>query len=296
MRSARSLAVLLAALFINGASVGRADEIQSIETLRTAGAKLTESKGAVTGCEIADAATITIEQLQLLDQLPQLKSLSFGKGLSDEMLAKLPPLANLESFSSNASTATDDGIKALARYRKLRSIALFHPGKQFSGSGLAALAELPQLDRLTVAGSLAFDDTGMAAVGQLTHLQNFRTWHTGVTNEGVKKLASLPKLESLVVGQRLAYKGEACPSDDTMAILAQFKSLKTLDLQEARLSRGALEKLKALTGLKTLKLSGVEIAEVDLSQLKQELPGVEITRTEPSEAFQKRIQALFSTR
>jgi len=286
---------LVAALFFVGSSVAWADEASSIETLRTAGAKLTETKGAVTGCEIADAATITIEQLQLLAQLPQLKSLSFGKGLSDEMLAKLPPLTDLENFSSNASTATDDGIKALARYKKLRSIALFHPGKQFSGSGLAALAELPQLDRLTVAGSLAFDDSGMAAVGQLPHLQNFRTWHTGVTNEGLKKLASLPKLESLVVGQRLAYKGEACPSDETIAILAEFKSLKTLDLQEARLSRGALEKLKALSALKTLKLSGVEISEPDLAQLKQELPGVEIARTEPSEAFQKRIKALFGS-
>lgn len=294
MRRIRSLA-LLAALIVPWTALSQADEAQALQTLRTAGAKLTETKGVVTGCEIADAATITVEQLQLLAQLPQLKSLSFGKGLSDEMLAKLPRLANLESFSSNASTATDDGIKSLARYEKLRSIALFHPGKQFTGSGLAALAELPQLDRLTVAGSLAFDDSGMAAVGQLSHLQNFRTWHTGVTNDGLKKLASLPKLESLVVGQRLAYKGAVCPSDETTPILAEFKALRSLDLQEARLSRSALEKLKAISSLKTLKLSGVEISAADLAQLKQELPGVEITWTEPSEAFQKRIKALFGS-
>ena len=62
---------------------------------------------------------------------------------------------------------------------------------------LVHLAELPNLQSLTVAGSLAFNDEGMAAVAKLTGLKEFRTWHAGGTDEGVKKLKALKNLKSL---------------------------------------------------------------------------------------------------
>src|SRR6185369_14534114 len=107
-------------------------------------------------------------------------------------------------------------------------LKFFHPCKAFSGAGLAQLTELPNFERLTVAGSLAFNDEGMAAVAKLTRLQEFRTWHAGPTTEGVKRLKELTNLKSLHLGQRLTYKPPACPSDETLAVLAELKSLETL--------------------------------------------------------------------
>ena len=105
----------------------------------------------------------------------------------------------------------------MARLKNLKNLKFFHPGKSFSGAGLVHLAELPNLQSLTVAGSLAFNDDGMAAVAKLTSLTEFRTWHAGGTDEGVKKLKKLKHLKSLYLGQRLTYKPPACPTDETLA-------------------------------------------------------------------------------
>src|SRR5262249_55014797 len=154
----------------------------------------------------------------------------------------------------------------------------------------------PNLERLTVAGSLAFNDDGMAAVAKLTGLKEFRTWHAGGTNDGVKKLKELPNLKSLYLGQRLTYKQPACPTDETIAILADFKSLEPLHTDEARLSIAALRQLKQLPALKKLTLGGVDIGKDDIEQLRKELPQAKVEWTAPNDVYQKRIRALFGAK
>jgi hypothetical protein len=198
-------------------------------------------------------------------------------------------------LQTNLAKITDDGLKSLARLTHLRNVKFFHPGPAFSGAGLAHLAELPQLQSVTVAGSLAVNDAGMAAVGKLTRLQEFRTWHVGATDEGIKRLKELPHLKSLNLGQRLTYKPPACPTDATLAILAELKSLESLQLSEARLTLGALQQLKGLPSLQKLTLEGIEWPKDDVERLQRELPKVKITWTEPNETYQKRIRALFGS-
>jgi hypothetical protein len=205
----------------------------------------------------------------------------------------LADLAELEYLQTNLAQVTDDGLKPLARLKKLRNLKFFHPGKSFSGAGLAHLAELPNLDRLTVAGSLAFNDDGMAAVAKLTRLQEFRTWHAGQTQEGVKKLQALTNLKSLFLGQRLTYKPPACPTDETIALLVEMKSLESIQLDEARFTLAALQQLKQLPALKKLTLGGVDMAREDVERLRKEMPQVKIEWTAPTETYRKRIQALF---
>jgi hypothetical protein len=225
-----------------------------------------------------------------------LKSLSLSNGLNDDRLSQLTVLAKLEYLQTNLAQITDDGVKPLARLKNLRNLKFFHPGKSFSGEGLVHLAEMPNLERLTVAGSLAFNDDGMAAVAKLTRLKEFRTWHAGPTNEGVKKLKELKHLKSLYLGQRLTYKQPACPTDETIGILAEFKSLESIQLDEARLTFTALQQLKHLPALKKLTLGGIDISKDEVDRLKTELPQVKVEWTEPNEVYQKRIRALFGSR
>jgi hypothetical protein len=177
--------------------------------------------------------------------------------------------------------------------KKLRTLKFCHPGKSFSGTGLAVLNELPNLESLTVAGSLAFGDEGMAAAAKLTRLKQLRTWHAGQTIEGLKKIKDLKNLTSLTLGQRLTYTPPASVSDETIPLLLELKSLEVLQLEEARLSLAALAQLKQLTQLKKLNLEGIDIAETDVERLKKELPKVEVVWKKPNEVFQKRIHALF---
>ena len=184
----------------------------------------------------------------------------------------------------------------MAKLKNLKNLKFFHPGKSFSGSGLVHLAEMPNLERLTVAGSLEFNDDGMAAVAKLTKLKEFRTWHAGPTNEGVKKLKELKNLKSLYLGQRLTYKLPACPTDDTIAILAEFKSLESLQLDEARLTFTALQQLKLLPALNKLTLGGIDISKDEVEHLRKDMPKVKVEWTEPNEVYQKRIRSLFGSR
>src|ERR1700743_1645894 len=96
---------------------------------------------------------------------------------------------------------SDKGVAMLATFPKLQGFTCFHPGKDFTGTGLAALSSLPNLNNLTVAGSTLFGDEGMKAVSTLSHLQAFRAWHSGVTSEGLKSLAGLKELSKITIGQ-----------------------------------------------------------------------------------------------
>ncbi len=242
---------------------------------------------------IADCTKVTDADYRAIGSLTNVKSLSFGIGFTDKSLALLTSLSQLESFTTNGFQFSDESVKEIAEFKKLRTLTFFHPGKQFTGAGLGNLADLAGLERFSIGGSFAFNDDGMAAVGKLKRLKEIRVWHAGNTNEGVKHLKDLPALESLTLGQRLAQKGDACPNDETIALLAEFKLIKALELQEARLNCDILVRLRKLASLKKLTLNNIDISEADIERVKTELPGVQVTWTKPNEAAVRRINALF---
>jgi hypothetical protein len=267
-----------------------ADDAEVAQILKDRGATAVLTKGIITRLEVGDCSKWTDEDFRRVGSLSGLKDLSVGAGLTDATLALLCGLPELEVLQTNQGQVSDEGVKALVGLKKLKVLKLFHPGKTFSGTGLASLTAL---ERLTVAGSLSFADEGMAAVGKLVHLKEFRTWHAGHTLEGVKSLRDLKELKSLTLGQRLAYKPPTSLSDDSLAVLAEMTSLESLRLEEARLKGESLVQLKKLSSLKTLVLEGIDIPEPDVDRLKKELPAVAVQWTKPNETYQKRIQALF---
>ena len=284
------LALVVIALFSGPAG---ADDAEIARLLKDKGAEVTMSDGAVTAVTVKDGSKLTDDDFRQITRLGRLKTLDLSNCLNDERLTQLTTLEALEYLQTNLAQVTDDGVKPLARLKNLKTLKFFHPGKSFSGAGLAHLAELPNLRSVTVAGSLAFNDDGMAAVAHLTGLTEFRSWHAGWTEEGVKKLRALKNLKSLYLGQRLTYEPPACPTDETVGVLAEMKSLESLQLDEARLTYGALQRLKQLPALKKLTLGGIDIPKEDVERLKQELPQVKVEWTEPTEVQQKRIRALF---
>lgn len=288
-RAEKIVGVLVTALAL---SAVHADDAEIGKLLADKGAKVTATKGIVTGLSIDDASKLTDDDFQQMGRLSHLKTLSLSKGLTNERLSCLATLTELEYLQTNLMQVSDEGLKPLGQLKNLRNAKFFHPGNEFNGTGLAHLAELPKLESLTVAGSLAFNDEGMAAVAKLTKLQEFRMWHAGPTVEGVKQLRGLPNLKRLHLGQRLTYKPPACPSDDTIAILAEIKSLESLQLGEARLSGAALRKLKQLPALQKLVLEGIDMPPTELEQLRKDLAEVKVEWTAPNEAYQKRIRAL----
>lgn len=287
------LLVLVGLVCSSAAAVPLLDEAATIAAIQAKGAQVKEVKGAATSVTLDDGSKWTEAEFKQLGTLGHLKSLALSKCLDDRTLPLLAGLTELDTLQTNLATVTDEGVKQLLPLKKLRTLKFFHPSREFTGSGLAALAGLPNLESLTVAGSLSFGDAGMAAVGQLTQLKQLRTWHAGQTLDGLKHLKELKNLTSLTLGQRLTYTPPACVCDEMIPLLFDLRSLEFLQLEEARLRLPALVQIKQLPRLKKLNLEVVDIAETDVERLRKELPGVEIAWKKPSEIFLKRIHALF---
>jgi hypothetical protein len=115
-------------------------------------------------------------------------------------------LQQLEELGTDGVQVSDAGLAQFTALTKLRSLSFFHPSfgmKGFNGSGYAALRELPQLERLTIAGT-PFDDRGMAAVAEIKQLRDFRTWHTYQTQAGNQALTQAAGTEIAVAGTTAA--------------------------------------------------------------------------------------------
>jgi hypothetical protein len=226
---------------------------------------------------------MTDADFQSLGRLSKLKMLTLsGDNINDQTLSYLTNLSALEDLSTNAAQFSDDGLRQFAKLTNLKQIKFFHTSlrsKHFNGSGFAHFSEMKNLRRLTVAGC-PFNDEGMAAVGKLTQLENFRTWHTYQTEAGNQHLKSLVNLRSLHLGQRLRrYDGSSNANsltDQTLATLAAIPLLDTILLDEAKLSADALSQLAALKNLKRIEMNRIDLTSADVDSLKKKLPGVEI--------------------
>ncbi|QDU25140.1 Leucine Rich repeats (2 copies) [Anatilimnocola aggregata] len=255
------------------------------QQLTALGAQVTKAGDQISQISFKDCSKLGAAEFELIANQPELKKLTlYGscKGLNNETLPLLKKLTKLEDVSTDGMQVTDAGFGPLAEMKSLKSLSFFHPSwgsKEFVGTGLVQLAGLPNLEKLTIAGT-PFNDQGMAAVGKLTQLKAFRTWHTFQTEAGNQHLLKLTNLKELRLGQRLRqYNGQPNPpslTDDTIQVIAQLTSLESLWLDEARLSGTALAQLKGLPNLKLLTLERVDIADAEVEQLKKELPNVKI--------------------
>lgn len=251
------------------------------ESLRKLGAKVTETKGTVTQVQVKCDA-FTEADFRTLGEFRSLKKLSLsGKTITDETLPLLSGLTELEELSTDGIQLTDAGYRHFTAFQKLRSLALFHPAfgsKTFTGSGLESLKDLPLLERLTFAGSTA-GDTAMEAIGQITQLKQFSTWHTAQTQAGNAALLKLKNLTSLRIGQRLPSWGKAAPisfDESTLTTIAQMTLLESLELFEALLTANIIPQLQALPKLTKLKIHTVDISSADVDEIRAALPKVTV--------------------
>lgn len=271
----RSLAVLLSLTSLSVLAE------PSAGTLRQLGATVREAGGAIVELG-ADTKGFSETEYRLVGQCTRLKKLSLnGPTLTDTTLPLLAGLASLEELSLNQSQLSDDGYRHFAALTNLQTLALWHPSwaaKNFTGSGLAHLRALPNLRKLTFAGATAGDEA-LAAIGQITRLREFSTWHTAQTQAGNAHLLALTNLTSFRIGQRLPPWGKALPpsfDDETLAVIARMSSLESLELFEARLTGKALGQLKALPRLARLKIHTAEVSDADIAALRTALPGVQL--------------------
>ncbi len=279
---------ILTTLLTLALACGKLHSAPASEALTRLGAKIGETKGVITQVSVMCDA-FTEADFRTLAAFTSITDLTIsGKTITDETMALLTGLSDLERLSTDGIQLTDAGFRHFAAFQKLKTLAFFHPAfrsEKFTGRGLAELKALPKLERLTFAGSTA-GDAALEAVGQLTQLKEFRTWHTAQTQAGNAHLAKLTNLKALRIGQRLP-NGKDVPAsfdDSTLMTLAQIQSLESLELTEARLSANIIPQLKALPKLTRLKFQTVDISAADVSAIQRALPQAVVTHEPITEA------------
>ena len=272
----------LAALLV-ACAPALADDRDAAKALEAVGVMVKlDPSGTATGVLSKDSHALKPEHYKLIGSLAGLKSLTlYNKcSLTDETLALLANLPNLERVGIDGAKFTDAGMNAMSGWTNLKQMTFFHSlnGDGFTGAGAEHLAKLEHLENFGCGGS-TFTDAGMAAVGKLTQLKSVRFWHTKNTDAGTAHLRNLPNLKSV----RLAPQFTPKITDASLEQLAAIPSLEVVTVNETRLTWAGLQHLTKLPNLKSVNLDETDISQADMARLVAALPGVEISRKPPTD-------------
>ena len=154
----------------------------------------------------------------------------------------------------------DDLMPLVARLTGLRRLGL--GGVKVSARGLAALAQLHQLEELSTPKGMS--DAGMAEIAKIQSLKNLDVTLDRMTDEGLRSLGKLTSLEVLFL------YGNPKMTDDGLRALTQLRSLKHLRLgQEGPFTDRGMEHLAAMPSLKVLWLDTHNVTDEGLRRLSK---------------------------
>lgn len=264
------------------ASAVQADDREKAKQLETAGVTVKlDASGNATEVYCNQCQDLKPEQYKLIGSLSGIKVLTLYKcPLTDENLALLANLPNVERVGIEGGKFTDAGMKHMSGWKNLKQMTFFHSLNKdgFTGSGAEHLAGLDRLENFGCGGS-SFTDAGMEAVGKLKQLKSIRFWHCRNTDAGTEHLKNLPNLKSVWLAPQFTPR----ITDKSLESLAAIKSLEEVKITETKLTWDGLQHLKKLPKLKKLILDETDISAEDMAKLVTELPGVDISRKPPTE-------------
>ncbi|WP_404309212.1 leucine-rich repeat domain-containing protein [Neorhodopirellula lusitana] len=126
---------------------------------------------------------------------PRIEAVLADQGVvTDEGLAVLAQLPDLEHLRLRLSPISDDGLKPLLNSDTLWLLNL--PHSRLTKEGVESLAQLPKLRQLRL-GSPHLGNDCSRRISKLTNLRGLHLIGVPVTDEGVKLICALPHLESL---------------------------------------------------------------------------------------------------
>ncbi len=207
-----------------------------------------------------DLNRVKAPQADVLAKLADLRELErlLLVGVNDEGMREVGELTQLRALmihDSDQPRLTDAGLKSISSLANLHTLHLI--GVRFSDKGLAALAELRVLERLTIF-TTEHIPIDAAWLSPLAHLTELHLSGIAPTSNGIARIAALPMLNSLTLRAR--------DLDDTqlqrLGGMAQLKSLRIVSAE--RLTAAGLASIGRLQQLRWLSLHGPKVTDADL--------------------------------
>ncbi len=190
----------------------------------------------------------------------------FAPGTGNEVFERLPP--QLEELSVRGSLPTSGDGKLIARFRKLRRLALDNARE----TAIPDLAPLRQLEDLELADQLR--DVDLSDLRALPNLRRFAST-SPFSNAAIAFFAQAPKLRALDLRgskiddaaqlAQLTQLEELTPplglSSEAIAKLGALQNLKALVLTHSKITDGAMQQLARLNKLESLDLSFSQLSD-----------------------------------
>ena len=187
------------------------------------------------------AEQVTDQGITAIREWKHLKCLSLrGTRISDGSLAIVGGLTQLEALDIAGTQFTDNGLDALVPLTQLKELAI---GRSKLGkNALEVLRLLPTLEFLDLGGPLKgagglrdkegtpMPDDLPRAISALKQLRALKLSYSQIGADGLRILSSLDHIE------KLSLEGSPRVDDQALAELAQWKSLRSLDVQATKVT------------------------------------------------------------
>jgi len=205
----------------------------------------------------------SLARLQALTQCPALTSLElayFGQA-TDAGLEQLAGLKNLESFTFRGSPVKGHGFSKFKDWTKLKKIN-FH-SNTLDDEGLGHVCEnFPNLEFIKLWHSKLITDASADHLKKLTKLTGIEISCAKATAGLVKHLRHLP-MEYVA----LEY-GVNAPAADAIDTVKSIPTLRRLSMDASKFTDADLTALASVTQVRELSLSGIDLPDARLPQLK----------------------------
>ncbi len=180
------------------------------------------------------------------------------------------PFALFLSSAPSLQQLTDDDMKQLRRFKRLRHLAI--SGTRVTDVGLRELVALEDgLEGLAL-GSLDISDAGLKELGKLPCLRYLVMGNSPrITDAGLRYLGRLHELRTLGLTNTKV-------TDAGLKHLGDLGHLEELYLGANQITDAGLPELYGLKNLKVVTLGGTQVTEQGVAALVKALPGVKVVR------------------
>jgi hypothetical protein len=162
----------------------------------------------------------------------------------------------------------DQDLIALGKLSKLTDLLLDHAASEFHADGVAALADLPDLQHLRIRGR-GINAECLRELAKIKSLRILNVPHAEFADEGLEILAELPNLESLRFGSSLV-------TDEGMKTLARFPAIRQLHLIDVPITDAGLAELAKIDRLQSLYIDGGNISDAGWDELFRKRPRLHV--------------------
>jgi Leucine-rich repeat (LRR) protein len=160
-------------------------------------------------------------------------------------------------FGLELFSATDDSMEKIRGIKNLRALDV--TGSSATEAGWRRLAELPDLEALSIASGKPLSDKSLGEIGALKQLK-ILYYSPKITKAGLKEIVRLEQLEGLFLSQVKL-------SDDDAKELARLTKLQCLSVDCDKFSGAGLKDLATLKSLRRLGIRGAKITDADLKSV-----------------------------